>query len=74
MTLNQTTFFQATKTTMNNANNNTISRQLQVDEQNISYELGVYKTDYYYRAEIYQKDKICKYTLDKRILSYRANP
>jgi hypothetical protein len=49
--------FNSLEDIMNNANNNTISRQLQVDEQNISYELGVYKTDYYYRAEIYQKDK-----------------
>ena len=49
--------FNSLEDIINNGANNTISRQLQVDEQNISYELGVYKTDYYYRAEIYQKDK-----------------
>lgn len=32
----------------------TISRQLKADQMNISYELGLYKTDYYYRAELYQ--------------------
>ena len=32
----------------------TISRQLMADDMNINYQLGVYKTDYYYRAEIYQ--------------------
>lgn len=34
----------------------TISRQLQADEMNINYELGLYNTDYYYRAELYQTD------------------
>lgn len=32
----------------------TITRQLQADEINVSYDLGLYKTDYYYRAELYQ--------------------
>ncbi len=31
-----------------------ITRQLTADTMNISYELGLYKTDYYYRAEMYQ--------------------
>ncbi len=32
----------------------TISRQLKADDMNISYQLGLYKTDYYYRTELYQ--------------------
>ena len=31
-----------------------ISRQLKADEMNINYQLGLYNTDYYYRAELYQ--------------------
>lgn len=36
-------------------NKNVLERQIeQIDSQNITYELGLYKTDYYYRAEIYR--------------------
>ena len=31
-----------------------ITRQLKAQEMGINYELGLYKTDYYYRAEIYK--------------------
>lgn len=34
----------------------TISRQLKADEMNINYSLGLYNTDYYYRAELYQTE------------------
>ena len=32
----------------------TLNRHLEIDNMNISYELGLYKTDYYYRAEMYK--------------------
>ena len=34
-----------------------ISRQFAADTLDISYQLGFYKTDYFYRAELYQQDR-----------------
>jgi len=40
--------------TLDDIGSDCYSRQLYADTNKIEYELGLYKTDYYYRAEIYQ--------------------
>ena len=42
--------------TLENVKGDPIERQIYADSNDVKYEIGVYATDYYYRAEMYQTD------------------
>ena len=51
-----------------------ISRQLAADTQDITYQLGFYQTDYYYRAELYQQDRDVYTNLETFYNTLSTNP